>query len=465
VPLLVLVGLCLAIVALAAHGASFLSPTATARSYPSWMAGPLSGMWPWGVPRMHTLERLTSGALVMLFVAYVLVVLNASKLDARWIIGALAAVQLIFLLSPPLEYTDVFNYINYARLGVVHHLDPYTTLPVIGPHGDPAYSISNWHFLRSPYGPLFTLLTYALVPLGVAGGLWAMKVIVGVCSIALLALVWRLAGLLGRSPQLAVALVGLNPIVLVWGLGGEHNEFIMMLLVFAAIYLLVVQRLREQPSRSRAASAAALLDGPEFAAGAMLVAAVGIKSSAAIFLPLGVALAVSRRRVLAGMAAAALALVAVSLLAFGPHLGGLSAQSTLVSPEGLPNLLGIAIGLGGATDALRLVLTVLAGILILAAAARAWRHPSEAMELGCVTAFALILTLGWSAPWYVMWALPFAALAASDRWRWLVVAYTLFALIASSPSLADIENGLHFHPRNDRLGREEVANFDHLGDH
>jgi hypothetical protein len=73
------------------------------------------------------------------------------------------------------------------------------------------------------------LLTYALVPLGVAGDLWATQGHhVGRCSIVLLALVWRLAKLLGRSPQLAVALVGLNPIVLVWGLGGVHNDLFIM---------------------------------------------------------------------------------------------------------------------------------------------------------------------------------------------------------------------------------------------
>ena len=32
-----------------------------------------------------------------------------------------------------------------------------------------SFLLSNWHELLSPYGPLFTLLTFALVPLGVAG--------------------------------------------------------------------------------------------------------------------------------------------------------------------------------------------------------------------------------------------------------------------------------------------------------
>lgn len=463
-PLLVLVALCMALVAFAAHGASILSPTAISRSYPAWMSGPLRGLWPAAIPRTQNVERMVTVALGLLFVAYLLVLHGAPKMHPGWIVGAILAVQLTFLLSPPLEYTDVFNYINYGRMGVVHHLNPYATLPLYGPHNDPAYAISNWHYLRSPYGQLFTLITYALVPLGVAGSLWALKVIMGLCSLGLLALVWRLARLLGRSPQLAVALVGLNPIMIVWGLGGEHNDFIMMLLVFAAIYLLFAPRLRGEPSESAPdAPAKRGLIGPELPAGAMLVAAVGIKSPAVIFLPLALAIAPRRRPLLVGMGAAAVLLVGVSLLAFGPHLGGVHEQSKLVSPEGLPNLLGIVLGLGGATSGLRTVLTGLAAIVILMSAARALKRPMDAIECGCVTAIALIFTLGWSAPWYVLWALPFAALLAANRWRSLLLVYTLYALIACSPSLAEIENTLHFHPRADRLGREEVHYFNYLG--
>jgi hypothetical protein len=460
-PLLCIVVLCLLVAALAAHHPSFLSPTAVSQRFPPWMAGPLAGLWPATVPDMDTLGWIFSGALALLFLAYLLALREAPRIQTGWILAAILAVQVVLLLAPPLEYTDVFNYINYGRMGVIHHLDPYSVLPLQEPHTDPAYAISNWHYLRSPYGPLFTLLTYALVPLGVAASLWAVKVIVGACSLGLLALVWRLAQLLGRSPTLAVAFVGLNPIVLIWGIGGEHNDVVMVLLVFAAIYLLLAPRLRgEAPERTIGRG---VLAGPELAAGALLIGAVGIKASAAIFLPLAIAIAARRRPLLVGMVGAGLVLVLVSLLAFGPHLGGVREQSTLVSPEGLPNLLGILLGLGGETAGLRAVLTGAAAVAILLAAARARRRPLDAMEYGCVCAMALILTLGWSAPWYVVWALPFGALAASKRWRVLLLFYTLYALIASSPSVSHIEDYLHFHPRATRLGREHVRQFDRLG--
>ncbi len=91
------------------------------------------------------------------------------RLRARWAIAAVIAVHAIFFLAPPLALTDIFNYVNYGRMEVVHSLNPYTSIPILEPHSDPSYDLSNWHQLLSPYGPLFTLLTFAVVPLGVAG--------------------------------------------------------------------------------------------------------------------------------------------------------------------------------------------------------------------------------------------------------------------------------------------------------
>ncbi len=34
-------------------------------------------------------------------------------------------------------------------------------------------------------------------------------------------------------------LVGLNPIVLVWGMGGDHNDFLMLLCIMLGFYLLL----------------------------------------------------------------------------------------------------------------------------------------------------------------------------------------------------------------------------------
>jgi Glycosyltransferase family 87 len=463
VPLIAVPALCLVLVAIAARGSTFLTPTASPGHYPSWMAGPLSGLWPANVPATRTLTWLTSLLLGAMFAAWLLASWVADRVDPRWVIAALVAAQVILFLAPPLQYTDVFNYINYGRMGVVHHLNPYTTLPVQGPHHDPSYGISNWHYLRSPYGPLFTLFTYAIVPLGVAVSFWVIKLLTALCSFALFALIWRWARLLGRSPARAVAVVGLNPIVLFWGVGADHNDVLMMLLVLSGLFVLRTAGL-PLPRRLRvpAAVTRVLAEEREIVAAVLLVSAVGVKSPAAIFLPLGIALAPRRRRMLAGMAASGALLGLIMLAAFGPHLGGVRAQSTLVAPESLANLLGLALGLGGETAGLHAVLVALAAGTILFAASRAWRRPAHAMDYACVCAMALVLTLGWSAPWYVLWALPFAALCAGPRWRVALAVYTVYALIASGPNFTDVERMLHFHPRSGQLGVAHLRQFEHL---
>ena len=154
-------------------------------------------------------------------------------------IAGIAAVHVIFFLAPPLALTDVFNYINYGRMEIVHHLNPYTSIPILEPHNDPSYALSNWHQLLSPYGPLFTILTFAVVPIGVVASFWVIKGLLAVASLATIFLVWKCAKLLGRDPVAAIVLVGLNPIVLVWGLGGDHNDFLMVFLIVLGFYLLL----------------------------------------------------------------------------------------------------------------------------------------------------------------------------------------------------------------------------------
>src|SRR5271154_3426309 len=242
--LLIIVACSLFVVVIASDRPSILSPTTHTGFFRQWMAGPLGGAWPGLTSNSNTLKSLFSGAIVAMYAAYLAGLVYLPRLRARWTISAILAVHVIFFLAPPLALTDVFNYINYGRMEVVHHLNPYTTIPILEPHGDPSYALSNWHQLLSPYGPLFTMLTFVVVPLGVAGSFWALKILLAATSLGTLMLVWKSAKLLDRDPVTAVALVGLNPVVLVWGLGGDHNDFLMLFFIMLGFYLLL--RAREQ---------------------------------------------------------------------------------------------------------------------------------------------------------------------------------------------------------------------------
>ncbi len=82
----------------------------------------------------------------------------------------IAALQLIVFVGPILLSTDVFSYIAYARMGVEHGLNPYLHGPV-AIVGDPVFHYvgHDWVHVATAYGPLYTLLSYPLAPLGVVG--------------------------------------------------------------------------------------------------------------------------------------------------------------------------------------------------------------------------------------------------------------------------------------------------------
>ena len=472
VALVAIVVLSALLVVMAADRPSLLSATTHANFLPRWMAGPLGGLWPGLTRNGTTLKYLFTGAVLVMYGAYLYAFANASRLSLRWVVSAIVAVHTIFLLSPPLALTDVFNYVNYGRMEIVHHLNPYTTIPILEPHNDPSFALSNWHQLLSPYGPLFTLLTFAVVPLGVAASFWALKAILALASLATLLLVWKCARLLGRDPLAAIVLVGLNPIVLVWGLGGDHNDFLMLFFIVLALLLLLLSaraRVHHESDAPRgegvpggAAHAAAIgsrlakLDLREIAAGASLVTAAAIKASAAVLIPVVLAsLLKAPRRLLGvalGMALAGVVAGAASLAAFGLHVPDLTTQSRLVTNLSVPNIVGLAVGAGGETSTLHVLFSAGLVAALLACCFYAWRRGELIAACGWASV-ALLATLSWALPWYVLWVLPLAALSASRRLRIASVALGVYLIIAWAPASGQLWNAIGFHPEKTPLGR------------
>jgi hypothetical protein len=476
--------LCSALIVSAAAGRpSFLSAPTRAHYFPGWMAGPLGGLMP-GLTASAALKTLFSAAVVLAYASYLLALRRSDALRPRAVVAAVVAVHLIFLLSPPLALTDVFNYMNYARMEVVHHLNPYTTIPSLEPHSDPAFALSNWHGLLSPYGPLFTILTFASAPLSIAAFFWSFKVVLLLTDLGILLLVWKCAQLLERypiaaaggsprasghappvssllSPVGAIVLVGLNPIVLVWGLGGDHNDFLTIFFVVLGFYLLLRARAARLAGaldasthpRLRVLASGAALDA---AAGAAFVVATGLKASAGILIPIVLASLVrSPRRlfaVLAGTAAAALLVGAAAVTAFGAHFPDLSLQGSLVTDLSAPNLLGLALGQGGETDMLHHFLTGALVCAVIACCVSAWRRREPLLASGWAMV-AVLLTLSWVLPWYVLWILPIAALAGSRSLRSAALVMGAYLVLAWAPATGELMRVLHLHPEKTAVGR------------
>ena len=503
VAVLAIIILCAAVIVLgAADRPSFLSAPSHTGFFPHWLAGPLGGLWPSFTRSPQVLKALFTGAMVVMYVAYLVGLKYVPLLRGRWAIATVVAAHVIFFVSPPLALTDIFNYINYGRMGVVDHLNPYTTIPALEPHSDPSFALSNWHGLLSPYGPTFTLITYAIVPLGLAGSLWSMKVLMMAASLGTILLVWKCARLLDRDPVMAIVLVGLNPLVLMWGLGGVHNDFLTVFFIVLGFYLLLragladvapVNRAEPEPQGAgkpsgRADARASIVDvgalagsslvsaprsavgsragrvrgwlvplAPlELGAGAALVTATSLKASAGIVILVVLAglLHAPRRlvQVMLGMLAAGVVLGACSLLAFGPHLPDLGTQGRLVIAVSLPNLVGLALGQGGETEAMRTLLSVVLVGSVLASGVLAWRWRDSLTASGWAT-IALLVTLSWVLPWYILWVLPMAALSRSRKLRVAALAVGAYLILTWMPLATAMDNAVGFHPSRTPLGQ------------
>lgn len=415
----VAIGVLIAVIAatalFAASGPSILVPRSTV-SFPGWMAGPLHGLFGHLPETRSALEVWSSVALIGMFCAYgvLLVCIRTLSMRAIWIVvGVLCA---LLLLTPPLQLTDVFDYLGYARLGALHGLNPYTHV-LAAVSQDPSYVFSTWHNLHSPYGELFTALSYplGLVPLSVAT--WTLKVATIAAAGGLLWLIAVCARRLGRDPRFPVAFIAFNPIFLAYALGGFHNDLFMLLASTGAIALFLARRDR--------------------AAGALLIVAVAIKFMALLILPFMVLAAWRdgrRWRVLTGAVLAAVALVALSLLLFGATLPNVAQQTKILTQFSIPNLVGLAFGVGGGTHTVLRDMTILVGLVTIYQLVRYARDSRRDWIAGSGWAtVALIASASWLMPWYVIWVLPLAALGRSRALRVTAVVATLFLILTLSP--------------------------------
>jgi hypothetical protein len=350
----------------------------------------------------------------------VVVSLRGGGLDKRVLIGTIVLLHAIFLLGPPLLSTDVFNYLNYGRLGALHHVNPYLHGPGAAP-SDPSFHFVPhiWREVPSAYGPLFTFGTYGAAVLGLSGGFWALKIVTALASLGCVALVWKAAARLGRPPLFAAVIVGLNPFVLAYAVGGAHNDVLMMAGLLAGVALAVAGRER-------------------LAAGAIVTAAA-IKLTAGIALPFLAFGARRARDVAVGAGVAVLGVAVLALAGFGSHalgfLGVLEGQQKLTAPESFPLHVAMLLGKSAVTANMRLAGQIAFGIVLVYLLIRCARG-MDWLEATGWAMLALVISTTWLLPWYTLWALPFAALARSRRLLWATFFVQGLLLLHQLPQIA-----------------------------
>jgi alpha-1,6-mannosyltransferase len=337
-----------------------------------------------------------------------------------------------FAAVPPLFSHDIFSYVDYARLGVLHGLDPYLYKPAAAP-GDPAYAHVTWTRVTSAYGPLFTLATYPLAWIPVWAAVAALKAAVAASVLAIAALVARIAPSRGVSPLGAAAFVALNPVVLLQVVGGGHNDAIAMLAATIGV--------------------AALLSARPASGGAAFVAAAAIKVPAAVAAPfallstarVGLSPRWSGEKVqrgaarpvvalLLGASAAAVAIGTAAYLAFGWHwlhaielLGHRQSKTTHLS---IPSTFSRLSGLD--PSAVRTAALALYAGLFIYLLIRTWRG-HDWLRNAAWASLALLLATAWLLPWYLILALPLVALSRDRPLQLLTIGLTAFQLFARVP--------------------------------
>ncbi len=357
------------------------------------------------------------------------------------VLGGAALLGLTCALLPALPSDDVFSYILYGRIAVIHHANPLITTPSAFPR-DPFLALVFWRNTRSVYGPVWLLLSSGVTLLAQAlGGALAtyvalFKVLGLAAHLANAALIWGILGRLAPGRRLwGTLLYAWNPLCLLEFCASAHNDAVLLTFALLGVYWLV--RGQEVP--------ALLAFGLSIATKYVLLA----------LLPFYLALIVSQlrrkgetpRRILGALAwrlAVVLAVVVLTALPYwdGPRsLGAIAASPPAqqldnslleVAQWPLRALLGVfGVSAGAAASFVQTGLKI-AGVLVFAAVwLRQFRRATslEGMLLAWGwTLFAYVTAAsGWFWPWYATWGVALVALlpegaadrrhTAAGRWR------------------------------------------------
>jgi alpha-1,6-mannosyltransferase len=353
-----------------------------------------------GLDGMHGSALAAVGVVAVVFaaVAFVLVVLECRRgtISPRAVIGLAVAYHVALLFLPLLFSRDVYSYAYYGKIAATYHANPYVATPADFPNDAlSAFVGPKWVDTPAVYGPLWTQAS-ALVA-RVADDVGAFVAAFRVIAIAAsLATVFVVAGLVRRvrpdSEAFAVAVVGLNPVVLFQSAASGHNDLLVALAIAAAIAL--------------------VFSGRELWATVAL--ALGALVNVAARRPRG-----ERVRVVAPHALLAAGMAVLAALPFAntedPTLGGLELASHegWLSPSRFFRRVFDAISGDTLGFVPRIAFAIVVAVAIVVIAREVWRRgPAIGASLAGASwgwgLLCLMLLGPVLLPWYVTWALPLA---------------------------------------------------------
>jgi alpha-1,6-mannosyltransferase len=388
-----------------------------------WVTGPLRFI------SFHLATGETMAALTVMFGCYALAARYSKLISPRAAITAIVTLIVIVLIAPPLFSTDVFSYEAYARMFTIDGVNPYL-------HGPwsislaPVYQLvgAKWYGTPSAYGPLFTALSGPLAHTSIAVSTYVFKLTAAIGCLATLAIMWRGARLRGVDPVRGALLFGLNPLVVVYGVGGGHNDLVMLLPMMAGVYAV----LRHQDRK----------------AGALFVVATAIKLTGGLVAPFAYLAPEMRsgdgrrRALLIGAGATTVAVLALSFGFFGTGPLHLPAILSRIQSQGdwhsIPGFISTAMLLPSvgqvASSVLSVTFVACSGWLL----RRVWRGEIDWIEAAAWSTVAILVCAGSLLSWYVAWLFPLVALCDNPRLvrvsLWLTGVILLITILGYFPN-------------------------------
>ncbi len=195
--------------------------------------------------------------LLAAFLAVFLVYLSAirrlpGQISYRFILFSTAIFGVVYLLIPVATSPDLFSYIGYARMSIIYHLNPLTTLPT-AISSDPSFIHIYWTDQPSAYGPTWAFIsgflqfvtlpfgTQSLLPMVIAMRLWGLAM--HLCSTVL---VWSISGYMQHIDghislwrrKFATLAFAWNPLLLFEACTNAHNDATLLVFVLLALWFL-----------------------------------------------------------------------------------------------------------------------------------------------------------------------------------------------------------------------------------
>jgi len=372
------------------------------------------------------------------------------RISMRLVFVLAIAFHILVLTLPLLFSRDVYSYAYYGRIASTYGANPYVLTPKDFPYNSLWHlTWPGWRGTPSVYGPLFTWVSVLMtgVVRSVHSTIRGFQILAAFASIGTMVIVGRLVRRVRPERAVfAVAVIGLNPIVVFHVVGGGHNDMLVALFVAAAVSFLFARR--------------------ELASAICLGLGMSVKASAVVPLVLLLVAIVAtvepdrRKRVLAKYAAVVggiwLLLAAPYLQWTNPTLGlfELSGHDSGKAPGQLlvHTLTWVGTTIGG--PAFETPATIMAHVLLFGAsvvgvwmiARRIWQDPSARRPTAQAAAWGwalllVILLAPMLGAWYLVWVLPLAWAMPRVARRTLIIlclAFTVTELVTENSRLPEL---------------------------